>query len=84
MNILDTPFVVEFFFGFSTVIFLLTLYTVLPALIYNKRTLAKPSMISGLWRKYINAIFIRIKNIVVLTNKKETIRTFLTVNSNIR
>ncbi len=55
MNILDTPFIVEFFFVLSTVVFAITLYAILPALIYNKPTLSKPSMINRLWRKLLRA-----------------------------
>jgi len=53
MNILDTPFIVEFFFALSTFVFVATLYAILPALIYDKRTLSKPSIILRLWRKLV-------------------------------
>jgi len=55
MNFLDTPFIVEFFFVLSTLVFLATLYAILPALIYNKPTLSKLSMIHKLWYKLLRA-----------------------------
>lgn len=54
MNILDTPFIIEFLFALSTLVFAVTLYAILPALIYNKPTLSKPSLINKLWRKLMS------------------------------
>lgn len=75
MNILDTPFIVEFFFALSTLVFVVTLYAILPALIYNKPTLSKPSMIHKLWRKFMRTGISRI-------SKKKELRRILLISYN--
>ena len=51
MKILEVPYIVEFFFVVSTIVFVVTLYAILPALVFNKRTLFNPLLINGLWQK---------------------------------
>lgn len=76
MNILDTPFIVEFFFILSTLVFVATLYAILPALIYDKRTLSKPSIINRLWRKLMRT------DDIIVSKKKELMRILLVSNKN--
>jgi len=56
MNILDFPYIIEISFIISTTVFVGTLYAILPAIIYNKRTFFKPTFINALWLKYAKNI----------------------------
>lgn len=49
MKSIDSSLLAQLFFGISLVVFLITLYIILPAFIYNKRTLLRPELINGLW-----------------------------------
>jgi hypothetical protein len=55
MKILEIPFLVEIFFVVSTLVFLASVYAILPALIYKKRTLFKPKMINSLWQRFFES-----------------------------
>jgi len=78
MNFLDVPYLIEFFFATSTVVFLATLYVILPALLFNKRTVFKPTLITALWRKVFKNI-IELINIAPQENKSNKI--FLVVEN---
>jgi hypothetical protein len=51
MNILDAPYIVEFFFILSTLVFVTTLYFILPALIDTKTIFLKASTGQKIWQK---------------------------------
>lgn len=51
MDILDFPFLIEILFAISLLVFLVSLYVVLPAFLHEKRTLFKPELINSLWLK---------------------------------
>jgi hypothetical protein len=54
MSLLEIPFLSEFIFVLSTMIFLFTLYAVLPGFIYEKRTLYNHTLTNVLWYKIFN------------------------------
>lgn len=49
MNILDFPYVVEVLFVLCSLVFSITIYIVLPAVVFDKRTFFKPKLINSLW-----------------------------------
>ena len=49
MNILDFPYVVEVLFVLCALVFSITIYIVLPAVVFDKRTFFKPKLINSLW-----------------------------------
>lgn len=49
MNILDFPYVVEVLFVLCALVFSITIYIVLPAVVFDKRTFFKPKLIKSLW-----------------------------------
>ena len=57
MNILDIPYVIDIFFVVSTLVFAGALYAILPAMIYDKRAVNKPSFTYALWLKYARNFF---------------------------
>jgi hypothetical protein len=62
MNVLDFPFLIEILFVVSLLVFLVTLYVVLPAFIHEKRTFFKPTLVNSLWVKSYNKIKGELKN----------------------
>lgn len=79
MNILDIPFIVEFFFVISTLVFLITVYAIFPAIMYKKRTVFRPKLINSLWQKYIKNVLVGVRNASVAPKKKEIKKLFLTI-----
>lgn len=80
INFFDIPYIVEIFFGISTIIFVIAIYAILPAFQYEKRTLFKPSLINSLWRKSLNEI-VKIPSLIVRRKKKKHNEIFLTINN---
>ena len=61
MNSIDSSLLAQFFFGISLVVFLITLYIILPAFIYNKRTMRRPRLIHALWFRMYDALLGKLK-----------------------
>ncbi len=70
MSILDLPFLIEILFAISLLVFLGTLYVVLPAFIHEKRTLFKPKLINSLWLKSFKRIKEELKTRLGIPQKK--------------
>ncbi len=79
MNILDIPFIVEIFFVISTLVFVITVYAIFPAIVFQKRTDFKSKMISSLWLRYIRSVLFGIKTTSNPPKKKELKKLFLTI-----
>ncbi len=70
MNMIEIPHLVEIFFVLSTIVFTVTLYVILPVLIFQKRAFDKPSFINAPWRKYSKSIFSSIQETAFPPKKK--------------
>ena len=79
---LDTPYIVEFLFALSTIVFVITLYAILPALIYNKKTLFKPTLINSLWQKFYKNFLEGFEKLNGVEKKKELKRAYIMVENN--
>ena len=82
MKMLETPYIVEFLFALSTIVFVITLYAILPALIYNKKTLFKPVLINALWQKFYKNFFEGFEKLSRVEKKKELKKAYIMVDNN--
>lgn len=71
MKILELPYLIEFFFAISTIVFVTTLYAILPALVFNKRTVFKPVLINSLWESIFKNAFDKLAKVFFGYKKKE-------------
>ena len=62
MNVLDIPFLAEIFFGVSLVVFCLAIYIILPAFLYNKRTMSRPKLVKAMWNKFFRIPKVKLGN----------------------
>ena len=79
MNLLELPYIVEFFFAVSTIVFITTLYAILPALVFDKRTFFKPELIKSLWTKIYSNASDSLEKLVVGDKQKETKTSLLAI-----
>jgi hypothetical protein len=77
MNIFNIPYLVEIFFALSTLVFVATLYAILPALVFNKRTFFKPSFINSLWYRGLKNVVQGVRSATSVNKKKQTKELFL-------
>ncbi len=76
MRILDVPFILEIFFIISTVVFLLSLYTILPGIISKKNMILKPPVIDKFWHNYGKRKIETLKKTFFPSKKKEENKLF--------
>lgn len=79
MKILELPYIVEFFFAVSTIVFVTTLYAILPALVFNKRTFFKPVLINSLWENIFKNASDKLAILFNRHKKKEIKNTLLLI-----
>jgi len=80
MNLLELPYIVEFFFVISTIVFVVTLYAILPAIVFDKRTIFKPRLINSLWGKIFKNTSGRLEKISDTYKKKEIKTVLVTID----
>lgn len=80
MNPLELPYIVEFFFALSTIVFVVTLYAILPALVFNKRTVFKPVLINSLWETILKNTYGKLEKVFVGHKKKEINNELLVID----
>jgi len=81
MNLLELPFFAEFIFTISTLVFIFTVYAVLPGFIYDKRTLYNPGLVNRLWSKIINELLSGFSNLFKFSSKKNLIEAHVQVQN---
>lgn len=62
MNSIDSSLLAQIFFGISLVIFLVTLYIILPGFMYKKRTVLRPKLINAMWHRFYDVSIGKLKN----------------------
>ncbi|WP_273568501.1 hypothetical protein [Maribacter halichondriae] len=62
MSGVDSTLIVKIFFGISLIVFLITLYVILPAFLYDKRTFYRPELIKAMWNRFYAASLESTKN----------------------
>jgi len=71
MNILETPFIVEFFFVISTFVFGVTLFAISPGINQIKKELLRMLPIKSFWRKVNRGLRFLKLNSYIDQKKKE-------------
>ena len=71
MKIIDIPYLAEGLFAMSVLIFTVTIYLVLPALIFKKRTLFNPILINSLWLRTFKKLKSTLRNMLDFPQKKK-------------
>ncbi len=61
MSVVDSTLIVKIFFGISLIVFLITIYIILPAFLYDKRTFYRPELIKAMWNRFYTASLDRAK-----------------------
>jgi len=71
MSSIDSSILARVFFGISLIVFLITLYIILPAFLFNKRTVLRPELINAMWYRIYDASIGKLKNSLTRFKKKE-------------
>jgi len=62
MEFLNTTYLAEILFGMGLAMFCVTIYVIMPAFLYNKRTVFRPKLINAMWAKLFLGPMSRLNN----------------------